>query len=76
MDFHATVIDAVGGDSEEYGESVFQVDDPDRTRLYYMTTSNGKHDTGIKEIAVEGDALDFSTWHFTGNEWPIVPPED
>lgn len=76
MDFHATVIDAVGGDSEKYGETVFEVDDPNRTRLYYMTTSNGKHDTGIKEIEIDGDALNFSTWRFTGNEWPIVPPED
>lgn len=76
MDFHPTVIEAMGGDSEKYGDTVFEIDDPNRKRLYYMTTSNGKHDTGIKEIEVDGDALDFSAWHLTGNEWPIIPPED
>lgn len=76
MDFQATVIDAVGGDSAPYGQTVFEIDDAGRTRLYYMTTSNGKHDTGIKEMEITGDVEDFSTWRFTGNVWPIVPPED
>lgn len=76
MDFQPTVIEAIGGNSDKYGDTVFEIDDPDRKRLYYMTTSNGKHDTGIREIEIDGDALDFDTWKFTGNDWPIIPPED
>lgn len=41
-----------------------------------MTTSNGRHDTGIREIEISGDALDFNNWKLTGNDWPITPPED
>lgn len=76
MDFQATVLEAMGGESGRYGETVFEIDDPNRKRLYYMTTSDGRHDTGIKEMEIAGDALDFSTWRFTGNDWPITPPED
>ncbi|WP_139652359.1 YidC/Oxa1 family membrane protein insertase [Raoultibacter phocaeensis] len=76
MDFQPTVLDAMGADSEKYGDTIFEIDDPNRKRLYYMTTSNGKHDTGIREIEIDGDALDFNTWKLTGNDWPIIPPQD
>ncbi|BDE97092.1 arylsulfatase [Raoultibacter timonensis] len=76
MDFHPTVIEAIGGDSDAYGDTVFEINDPGRKRLYYMTTSNGRHDTGIREIEISGDALDFNNWKLTGNDWPITPPED
>lgn len=76
MDFQPTVIEAVGGESDKYGDTIFEIDDLDRKRLYYMTTSNGKHDTGIREIEIDGDALDFDNWKLTGNDWPIIPPED
>lgn len=73
MDVLPTVIGAVGGSTEPYGKTIFEINDPNRKRLYYMTTSNGKHDTGIREIEITGNALDFSTWQLTGNDWPIEP---
>ena len=75
MDFHPTVIEAMEGDSAKYGETVFEVDDPNRKRIYYMTIADGSHDTGIQEIEISGDALDFNNWKLTESFWPVSPPK-
>lgn len=69
VDYPATIIDAVGGDASKYGNTVFQIPDGDRVRYYYMTASDGKEDTFVKELEINGDVLDFSNWQLTGNEW-------
>ena len=72
FDFQATVIDAMGGDASEYGQTVFEADDPDRTRCYYMTAVRPDQVyVAIKEYAITGDALDFADWELTGREWEI-----
>ena len=72
FDFHATVIDAMGGDASQYGQTVFQSNDPNRTRYYYMTAVTPEQVyVAIKEYAITGDALDFSNWQLTGREWEI-----
>lgn len=69
VDYPATIIDAVGGDSSKWGETVFEVSDAARTRYYYMTASDGKRDRALKEFAINGDVLDFASWQLTGNVW-------
>lgn len=64
-----TIIQAVGGDSSKYGETLQEVPDDDRTRTFYCTTSDGKHDVSIVEYAIDGWATDFNNWHKTGVEW-------
>ena len=72
FDFQATVIGAMGGDASEYGQTVFEADDPDRTRYYYMTAVRPDQVyVAIKEYAITGDALDFADWELTGREWEI-----
>lgn len=73
FDFQATVISGMGGDSSKYGQTVFQVNDANRKRFYYMTTHDGKHDYEFRQYEIDGDALDFSNWHKTGLEWQITP---
>lgn len=69
VDYPATIIDAVGGDSSKYGSTVFGAPDADRARYYYMTASDGKDDTFVRELRIDGDVLDFDNWQFTENEW-------
>lgn len=68
VDYPATVIDAVGGDSGEYGPTVFEVQDGERERFYWMTASNGHTDTYLREYAIDGDVLDFDSWELTGRD--------
>ena len=75
FDFQATVIDAVGGDASAFGQTVFESDDPDRVRHYFMTAVRSDQTyVAIKEFEIRGDALDFGNWTLTGREWEI--PED
>lgn len=65
-----TVIDAIGGNTEPYGRTVFQFgEDEERVRYYCMTTSNGVHDLDIIQYAINGYALDMDNWHTTGISW-------
>lgn len=69
VDFPATVIAAVGGDSSKYGTTVFEADDPNRVRYYYWPTHDGYHDLIIYEYAIDGEVTDWSAWRRTGVEW-------
>lgn len=69
VDYPATVIEAVGGDSSKYGLTVFDEHDENRVRYYYTTTHDGKIDGDIKEYEITGRALDFDSWYLTGREW-------
>ena len=66
LDFNATVINAVGGDSSSYGPTVFEVEPGDRPRFYWMTTSDGHNDLQWREYEIDGDVLDFNDWRLTG----------
>ena len=64
-----TIIQAVGGDSSKYGETLEQVPNDNRTRKFYCTTSDGKNDVSIVEYEIDGWATDFNNWHKTGVVW-------
>ncbi len=68
LDYAATLIAAVGGDSAAYGPTVFEVGDGPRIRRYWMTTSDGHADQYLKEMVIDGLVLDGGNWRFTGKE--------
>ena len=77
LDYPATVIDAVGGDSSAYGITVFEAEelnDTSRIRYYYWPTHDGVTDFIIYEYAIDGDVADWSAWHRTGAEWEFNRP--
>lgn len=74
LDFNATIIDAVEGDASKYGPTVFEIEEGERPRTYWMTTSNGHTDVSWLEYVINGDVLDFDSWQLTGQEIPI--PEE
>ncbi len=68
VDYPATVIDAVGGDSSKYGSTVFEVPEGPRDRYYWMTANDGRTDTCLREYVISGDVLDFDNWELTGRD--------
>lgn len=68
-DFQATVIEALGGDASQYGQTLFQVSDPERVRYYDALTTAGGEGQHFVEYAVTGNALDISNWQKTGQTW-------
>ena len=68
LDYAATLVDAVGGDSSAYGPTVFEVQEGPRLRYYWMTTSSGYDDQELKEYVIDGSVLDFDNWRLTGRE--------
>lgn len=69
QDVMPTVLEALGADSQGYGEPMWSLSDPDRPRRYLMTTSDGSHDQEILEYEIKGDALDLDNWKLTGLKW-------
>jgi len=69
IDYPATVIDAVGGNTAKYGPTVFQTDDPERIRYYYWLVHDGSTDLAIYEYAIDGEVTDWDAWSRTGNYW-------
>lgn len=74
-DYAATVIDSVGGDAGKYGTPTWDVTPGSRRRPYYelIHDAGTKIDHEIQEYMIEGNALDFDSWHKTGRTWPINP---
>lgn len=68
-DLQATVIDAMGGDSEKYGSTLFQIDDPKRVRYFDALTSTEERGQHFVEYAISGNVLDIDSWEKTGNTW-------
>ena len=73
-DLQATMLEAMGAAPQtvaQYGVSVWNVP-KERKRLFYMTVSTERRDSGIVEVSIEGDAQDFSAWHPTGRVWDVT----
>ena len=70
-DLLPTVLQAVGADPSTVGSgsTVFDIDDPARTRYYLTTTSDGHRNIDIVQYEIDGGVLDFSNWHLTGKTW-------
>ena len=81
LDYHITVIDAVGGDTAQWGGMpIYDVQPNDRTR-YFIKTENptlvndANTDTAWAEYAIEGDARDIANWRATGRTWSNIRPD-
>ena len=71
-DVVATVIEAVGGNTDGFGQSVFTEFDPLRKRYYLMTQCDEEgSDKNAIQYEITGDANDFSNWVLTGQKWGI-----
>ena len=70
LDLAATLTESFGAQSDD--PTVFEVGEGPRTRYFYWTDHSemDKMDHWIREWAVNGNALDFSTWGYTGRFWP------
>lgn len=66
LDFHATVIDAIGLDASAYGPTFFEIPRDNRARYYWMTGHNGTDDLFWREFKIDGNVLDFRDWRLTG----------
>jgi len=75
-DFQATVMAAIGVDTDKYGPTLFEVDDPHRVRYYIMTTYWEGQDYDLLEFKIDGDANDMANWHLTGKSWQRNPWPD
>ena len=75
IDFHATVIDAVGGDASKYGPTVFEIGEEERERIYWTTLSDGKQDVAWEEYVINGDVHDLENWERTGKRIDVPPRE-
>ena len=69
VDFQGTVLAAMGGESSKYGTTYFDEFPDDRSRPFYMITSDGRYAIDIYEYDVVGDVLDMDNWRLTGETW-------
>lgn len=71
IDFHATIIEALGGDGSKYGRTFYDIgENEERTRYYYFRqTKNGTDFERSFEYAINGSARDINNWSLTGNSW-------
>lgn len=44
-------------------------DTAQRLRYFVMERYDGVHETTMDQYVVDGDALDFSNWSYTGVSW-------
>lgn len=66
IDYPATLIAAVGGDTGKYGTPVWDVpESEERSRFYWATLSDGKQDVAWQEYVIEGDPLNLEDWRKT-----------
>lgn len=66
VDIHGTLAKAMRLEESTYGPTVFDAQDANRPRYYWMTGSNGSEDAFWLEYAIIGDVLDLDNWHETG----------
>ena len=69
---HASIMESIGLDYHDYGESVWDVmacDNSNRVRYYYTTNTVSRKETAIVEYAITGDAGIISNWQLTGISW-------
>ena len=73
-DLFATVIDALGGDSEKYGRTIWEIgENEERERKYYHTAlvSDIDGEIALREYSIKGDARKLSSYTLTGNNWDV-----
>lgn len=73
-DLFATVIEGLGGNSEKYGRTVFEIaENKQRERKYYHTAlySDEDGEVALREYSVTGDARYLENYHPTGKYWDV-----
>lgn len=70
-DFQATVLEAMGGDGSRYGGSYLDDYPLDRTRDFYMITSDGGYVIDMFKYEISGDVLNMSDWRVTDEKWHV-----
>lgn len=68
-DIVPTVLAAIGEDPGTSGTSLFDQDDPGRTRYFDALTNAGGQGQRFVEYAIRGDARRLESWEKTGNTW-------
>lgn len=76
LDVPGTILASAGGDASKYGRAIFDDPLPDRTRYYWATSSDGTQDTFVRLWAIDGNALDWSSWHRVDRDIPVVSESD
>ncbi len=77
-DLFATVVDSFGGNTSDYGKTIFEYgENEQRTRLYYHTMmySDISGEVALREYAITGDSRDFNNWKLTGKYWDVLYSE-
>lgn len=77
-DLFATVIEGIGGDTSDYGRTIYEIEEnEDRERYYYYTAllSDEDGEIAMVEYAINGDARELDNWEETGNYWDILYSE-
>jgi len=64
-----TVIKAIYGNTKEYGATLFEQNETNRDRRFFMTYCLGGYDKAVAEYQVIGNSLDENNWKKTGNVW-------
>lgn len=67
LDYTATVQIALG--IQTHNPNVFDISDDSRIRYFYWNEQDETGDVAEHEWAINGDALDYNTWSYTGRSW-------
>lgn len=72
IDFHASVLDAMGADYSSYGTRYKDIpEDMQRERTMYQITheNDNSHIRSLLLYYINGDVRDFANWTYSGKEW-------
>lgn len=70
-DFRATVLAAMGADTQKYGTPVNELAGGERKRVTYRITADTHNVLDVFRYVVDGYALDFNNWEYTGDSWHV-----
>lgn len=73
-DLFATVISALGGNSSEFGRTIYEIgENEDRERFYYYSSlySDIDGEIALREYSLKGDAKKLENYVLTGEKWDI-----
>ena len=73
-DLFATVIEGLGGDTEKYGRTIWEIgENEERERKFYHTAlySDEDGEVALREYTVKGDARLLESYKLTGKHWDV-----
>ena len=69
LDFAPTVMYAALGDASSYGNPAWRAPEKGRIRHFLFPYHDGKVDSRMTEMQIDGDALNFDDWKPDGVHW-------